>query len=100
MVPGLLQYTSSLAPEFEYSNMYSYFRVYFRQSLVLFSMRNCWIHSREGVKSGQVEKQDTSGNERERERECESETVDHVIVVVLVFVLESDFKGRTNTNFS
>ena len=48
--------------------------------------------------NGQVEKQDTSGNERERE--CESETVDHVIVVVLVFVLESDFKGRTNTNFS
>ena len=31
------------------------------------------------AKFGQVEKQDTSGNERERE--CESETVDHVIVV-------------------
>ena len=37
---------------------------------------------------GQVEKQDTSGNEREHE--CESETVDHVMVV------ESDFKGWTN----
>ena len=41
---------------------------------------------------GQVEKQDTSGNEREHE--CESETVDHVMVV---FIIESDFKGWTNT---
>ena len=48
---------------------------------------------------GQVEKQDTNGNERERE--CESETVDHVMVVSMhAFVLESDFKGWTNTNFS
>ena len=42
---------------------------------------------------GQVEKQDTNGNEREREREYESETVDHVMHGSQhVFVLENDFK--------
>ena len=43
------------------------------------------------VVEGQVEKQDTSGNERERE--CESKTVDHVMHGSQhVFVLENDFK--------
>ena len=42
---------------------------------------------------GQVEKQDTSGNERERERECESETVDHVIVVSACLFLRATLKA-------
>ena len=43
---------------------------------------------------GQVEKQDTSGNERERE--CESETVDHVMVVSTYLFLRTTLKGWTS----
>ena len=41
--------------------------------------------------NGQVEKQDTSGNECERK--CESETVDHVIVVSTCLFLRATLKA-------
>ena len=49
---------------------------------------------------GQVEKQDTSGNECEHEREYESEAVDHIMVVSMCLFLRTTLKGWTNTDFS